>query len=96
MALAECCVQGGIGLTADIAVSGRRDAALFGEQQSRIVVSVHPRDVAALEALAARERVPLAKLGEVGGHSLRIGRYMDCTLADIESAWRGGLQRALA
>ncbi len=96
VALAECCIMGGIGLTGDLAISGRVDVALFGEHQSRIVVSVHPRHVAALETLAAREQVPLARLGQVSGHDLRLGHYLDSPVAELELAWRGGLAQALA
>ncbi|MEK7814527.1 MAG: phosphoribosylformylglycinamidine synthase subunit PurL, partial [Chloroflexota bacterium] len=45
VALGECCIQGGVGFRAGAALSrlpGRWDVALFGERQSRIVVSLHP------------------------------------------------------
>ena len=41
--LAECAIQGKIGFTGDFPVPDRWDAALFGEKQSRIVVSLPER-----------------------------------------------------
>ena len=43
VALAESCITGNIGFTASFAMPGRWDAALFGESESRIVVSL-PED----------------------------------------------------
>ena len=48
VALAESCVQGGVGFVAGAVLPPRWDAALFGEGQSRIVVSLHPRPLAAV------------------------------------------------
>lgn len=48
-------------------IAGRFDVALFGEAQSRIVVSVEPNKVRLLEKIAARSSVKLQGLGIAGG-----------------------------
>lgn len=50
----------------------RRDAFLFGEAQSRVVVSVSPEKEAELESLLKKAPVDYAKLGTVSGNSMLI------------------------
>ncbi len=73
IALAECCLAGGVGAQVGLDAGGASgdeldlDAALFGEGAGGFVVSA-PGD--ALDRLA--ERVPLRRLGTVGGDSLSL------------------------
>ena len=87
VALAESCLMGNVGFSGRIAVSGRLDSALFGESQSRIVVSVRAGAEHRLEALAARMNVPLTRLGRTGGDRLIIKGLIDLPLSELHSAW---------
>ncbi len=90
VALAECCVAGDIGLDArGVAAAGRADALLFGEAQSRIVVTVAADDAARLEALAAGHDVPATRIGTVGGDRLRLGRHVDARGGGAAGGLRG-------
>ncbi len=94
VALAECCIDGALGLLApDAAVAGRLDAALFGEAPSRIVVST--RDGARLQAFASEHHVPCLKLGVVSGDRLVLREALDLAVADMRDAYEGGLPAAL-
>ena len=75
MALAECCILGGVGFRGILDAAARWDAALFGEKQSRIVVTVERDKVPLLEDLARSHSVPVLSLGRTGGDRfvLRIG-----------------------
>jgi phosphoribosylformylglycinamidine synthase len=95
VALAECCIAGNTGFQGAGWVEGRRDASLFGELQSRIVVSVEPEKAKRLEETAARYQVPLKRLGVTGGDRFVIEGYIDPPLSQIETAWRKGLEEAL-
>ncbi len=95
VALAECCILGGIGIKAAWKIRGRLDAALFGEEQSRFVISVAPAKLAQLKKEAARRGVRLMKLGEVGGTRLMIEGLVNARLEDLRAAWYGALERAL-
>jgi phosphoribosylformylglycinamidine synthase II len=83
----------------------RRDSILFGESQSRIVVSVKPENVDVFRRLAEEAHVPCSVLGTVGGDRLTVairdaeGRVVPCIDRDcqtLNAIWRGALQKALA
>ena len=96
VALAECCIQGAVGFRGELDVPRRWDAALFGEAQSRIVVSLEGGAWRRLEELADGLNVPLRRLGVTRGNRFRLGPVLDLPLADIDDAWCNGLERALA
>ncbi|MDP6550268.1 MAG: AIR synthase-related protein, partial [Dehalococcoidia bacterium] len=91
VALAECCIQGGVGFRGDGGLPQRWDTALFGESQSRIVVSLAPGQSTSLEALATELNVPIQRLGVTGGNRLRWSRRVDLTLEELTGAWKNGL-----
>ncbi|MBI2911804.1 MAG: DUF559 domain-containing protein, partial [Chloroflexi bacterium] len=96
VALAECCIQGGIGLDAAVArFLGRADAALFGERASRIAVSVAPERADDVIRAAARHGLPWLRLGTIGGDRIRLGAYVDVEVAEAARAWHDGLPIAL-
>jgi phosphoribosylformylglycinamidine (FGAM) synthase-like enzyme len=94
--LAECCLEGARGLDASaVPVEGRYDAALFGEQQSRVVVSAHPGQAEALRDLAAAHRVPCISLGVVTGDRLRLTGQINLPLYQIASVYDTAFAAAL-
>ena len=95
VALALCAVRGQIGFSGEIGVEGRWDAVLFGERQSRIVVSVAPGDVEGVKKMAEESGVTVTGLGVVGGDRLTIGNYIDLPLKKIERVWTNGLSEAM-
>ncbi len=96
VALAECCIIGGSGFRGGWEFQGRIDAALFGELQSMIVVSLESKKIEQLEEIARQEKVPLRRLGVVGGKQFVIEGLIDMPLEQIEWAWRSGLEEALS
>ncbi len=82
VALAECCLAGGIGASVDL--DGLGAEALFGEGPGAFVVSGPP---SALRAFGAAARV----LGEVGGEALVIAGELEVPLAALAEAHAGGL-----
>ena len=67
---------------------------MFGETQSRILVSVKPVNLAALEAITAANNVPTITIGSVGGDTLSFGDSISLPLADVDDAWKNGFSRA--
>jgi len=95
--LAECCFlgPGEVGCVIDLEDSIRSDALLFGETQSRIVVSIKGEHQAALMDLARERNVPAAVIGKVGGESLVIRRrgqdLISLPLEKIRRAWKNAI-----
>jgi phosphoribosylformylglycinamidine synthase len=73
----------------------RKDFVLFGEDASRIVVSLPNAGVARLEALAKECGAPLIRLGAVGGDRLEIQGALSVPVADLGHAWRDGIPSVL-
>ncbi len=96
VALAECCF-GGQRLGARVTLEGgiRRDALLFGESQSRMVISLRRRYLAQLRELARRDDVPVHVLGEVRGHGLVIDDLVDLSIESARERWRRALERRI-
>jgi phosphoribosylformylglycinamidine synthase subunit PurL len=96
VALAEACLTNGIGFVSEsVGLAGRRDAALFGEDASRILVSVASENVAGLQELLTRVGVPFLRLGMTGGDGLRFSGAIDIAVRDLREAYEAGLPRAL-
>jgi phosphoribosylformylglycinamidine synthase len=108
VALAECCVSSErpVGATVKLPAGRiRRDAVLFGESQSRIVLSVRPEHADTVLKTAQAMDVPAAKIGTVGGKRLVIevdagkqglGCRIDVELGTIQDRWANSLERSLS
>jgi phosphoribosylformylglycinamidine synthase subunit PurL len=94
VALAECSFAGPRH-GARVALEGgiRNDALLFGESQSRMLVSVRRKSLTQLRELARREDVPCTVLGEVRGHSLVIDGLVHLPIESTRERWRRALER---
>lgn len=105
--LAECCLLGRPGsrgaqitLMPAAGATGKGaeetwfvESLLFGEAQSRIVVSLHPDDLPAFSEIGRREGAPVTVIGRVTADGLRVNIdgftvIIVCT-AEMEEAWRG-------
>lgn len=87
--LAECCITGERGAKVVLKEKIRNDALLFGETQSRIVVSMPPEHVSILQEVANKYKVPFQVLGEIEGDMLQIKGLIDLKVEELEKAWKG-------
>ena len=94
VALAEASLARGLGAEFTPPTEAPTSATLFGEHQSRIVVSCAAPDVDAVIACAKRHDVPVIRAGTVGGTRLRHST-IDLTLEEMRAAYESGLPRAL-
>ncbi|MBI5048795.1 MAG: phosphoribosylformylglycinamidine synthase subunit PurL [Deltaproteobacteria bacterium] len=116
VAIAECCISSPKsvigaeitlhGLGTDLKSVPRADALLFGESQSRIIVSLSQEDVARLMSIADQHSIPAIVIGKVGGKRLKINPhtkdfgvgvngFIDIPVDDLKVAWKGALERLL-
>jgi len=88
VALAEACLFGGHGARCPTLSGDVSGAALyFGESQGRVIVSVSPRSVPALQRILTAHGVSLTALGVVGGDELVAGSAVRVPLERLRSAW---------
>jgi phosphoribosylformylglycinamidine synthase len=109
VALAECCftapddsvrsVENSIGAMIDLSglcgENTRLDALLFGEQQSRIVVSIDPAEEGTLMDIAREHGISAVKIGTVGGDRLTLEANGDVIIggdvSDLAQIWKNAL-----
>jgi phosphoribosylformylglycinamidine synthase len=72
ISLLESSLSNGLGFEINSVNGIRKDAFLFGEGQSRVVVSVDPSKVSALETELKKNNTPFTKLGIVKGNKVMI------------------------
>jgi len=85
--LAECCITGKRGAKVEINHRIRNDALLFGETQSRIVVSLPVKNLDSLKEIANKYEVPIQILGKVEGNSIKINNLIDIEVEQLKKAW---------
>jgi phosphoribosylformylglycinamidine synthase len=77
----------------------RLDALLFGETQSRVVVTCNPLDAVKVVERAKLMGVPAAQIGKVGGDKLAVktaaGEF-SAPLTELHDAWWNSIGRAMA
>lgn len=92
--IAESCMTGNqtFGATVSIEEDGRIDNILFGEGQSRIVVSILNKDREVLDALCLAKGVEISYLGKTGGNNLSIrindNEIISSPIEQIKGSWK--------
>ena len=95
VALAEACLSPSTPVGATVELQGgdiREDALLFGESQSRIIISLEEKDLERMKGIAAANGAPFTVIGRVGGGSLRIKGLIDLTVKELREARSGVIE----
>jgi phosphoribosylformylglycinamidine synthase II len=102
VALAECAIGGAKQVGATVKVEGvcsRLDGLLFGESQSRALLTVKADEAAEIVALIEAQKVPVRRLGLVGGADLAIEiagkRKFTWKVAELHQIWDQALDSYL-
>ena len=95
--LAECCLLGKNrkGCRINLEDNIRTDALLFGETQSRILISLEEKQKDAFKLLARKRKVPCSVIGKTGGESIFIEhlgkKIIDIPIQKVYSLWKHSL-----
>lgn len=99
VALSESCIshpQAPRGVVLNIESTIRNDACLFGESQSRILVSFSAKNRSTIEQKAKTMEVPFAVIGKVGGDSLVVNingkEFINEEVSLLKKIWWGALE----
>ncbi len=100
--LAECSFHSPekLGFEVKLTESIRPDALLFGETQSRIIMTAKEKEFNKLASLARKFSVPVRKIGRVGGESFSIEhngtKLVNLQVKEAFTAWKNALEKAMA
>ncbi len=101
VALSECCISGDNMIGASITLDGeiRKDSLLFGESQSRVIISSDADSAAKIEKIALKHNVPFAIIGKTGGDNLKISinneKVIDSKIPELRNIWKNSLRNSL-
>jgi phosphoribosylformylglycinamidine synthase len=99
VALAECCISNPrekIGAVINLASNNiRKDALLFGESQSRIILSAKQKNVNKILQIAKKNKTPVSVIGRVGGPRLIINRLINKSVNELYKAWGSAIENCL-
>ena len=88
-----------VGATVDIKTNTRIDGTLFGESQSRIIVSCDKKNLAQIKKIAKKNKVSLQVIGETSKDTLNISvngkERINLKLEKLEKSWKEALEEAL-
>lgn len=90
IALAECCIsnhENQHGAAVSLNDKLRPDSLLFGESQSRVIISASPENAALVQQLFEHAHIPTAKIGTVGGTKLQISGLISVPLDTLSRAF---------
>ena len=90
VAIVESCLSNMIGIKLDVNIKGNVLAALFGEKQSRIIVSVTKEKFEDVVKLTQDSKVPYQVLGVTFGKTIK-NKDFEVNLNNIKNVWREGL-----
>ena len=94
VALAECCLIGGIGVRCPAIrpeAPLRMDAAFFGESPSRFILSLPSRAMAEVQSLARRHHVEISLLGLAGGDAVEFDGQFRLSITEMRQSWEGAI-----
>ncbi len=89
--LLESALPNGLGFRIETDEDLRKDAFLFGESQSRIVVSVHPEKLDAFVELVADSELDFINLGEVSSDQIMIDEINYGTIAEFKEVYENAI-----
>ena len=100
VALSECLLSRidhplGAHVKLNFGSSIRKDALLFGESQSRAIVSISPEKEAEFEKLAKNAQTPIYKIGKVTKSVLEVDSLISLPSETIEKTYREAIPRRM-
>lgn len=98
VALAESCFLNpntNLGVKIDVQIERRADFSLFGEEQSRIVVSLAENALPELREICQKNGAPVQVIGRVGGDSLIVNDFIHAKVAALEWIFRSAIRNKM-
>ncbi len=94
--LVESGMAGNLGFEVETEQEFRKDAYLFGESPSRIVVSIHPGKVAKMKEICDKNKVRIHKLGEVINEQCMIDGETYLSINEVRNIYDNAIEEIMA
>ena len=75
--------KGLIGAVIEVKAGLRPESLLFGESQSRVIISFASKDLEEVERICNKHGAPFEVIGKVGGRVLKINGLIDAPLENF-------------
>jgi len=98
VALAECCVMNRnslIGCKINFNYKYRKDFELFGETQSRIIISAKESDVEHIFKICKKQNIKICKLGVTDGKNLTINNEINLGITEISDKYYYSIEKIM-
>ena len=95
VALAECAFKNNIGASITLKSELRPDSLLFGETQSRVIISALPEHGQRIARLAKIHRISINKIGVTGGADLKINELIDLPVEKLNKIYDQAIPRLM-
>ncbi|MCX6154192.1 MAG: phosphoribosylformylglycinamidine synthase subunit PurL [Candidatus Kapabacteria bacterium] len=89
--LAEKAISSGANLGCKIVLENATAAALFGESQSRIVISAADENIEKIKEICLKNNLPLLQIGEVVKNTFSINNEIEFSVEDLRSNYENAI-----
>jgi phosphoribosylformylglycinamidine synthase len=99
VSVSECCITGDTGAMLYLMDDIDKVPLLFSEGQSRIILSISPKDLFLFEKVADKHRVDFEVIGKVGGKDLVIKKgkksLINLPVNELRGAYYGAIEKSM-
>jgi len=95
VALAESCFKNKIGVNIKIEENISDKALLFGETQSRIIVSIAQDNENILKKIAEENKIPIKKIGRTQGNRYLFNDLIELSVEEMNNKWENAIERKI-
>ncbi|MDM7999066.1 MAG: AIR synthase-related protein, partial [Dehalococcoidia bacterium] len=88
-------IMGGHGAAVTLRDKMRTDALLFGESQSRVIISTAPRNQDKVKAICKKHGVPCTAMGEVKGDALVVNDRVNLPVTRLKRVHAQAIPKAI-
>ena len=93
--LAESTFENNIGIKIEVETNLSDKALLFGESQSRIVVSLDKNNVNEFKIIANKNNVPIKKLGITQNNKYEFNNLINLEIKELKNRWETAIEKKL-
>src|SRR6056297_920089 len=95
VALAESTFKNNVGVKIDVGINTSNKALLFGESQSRIVVSLDKKSVNEFKEIAKANNVSIKKLGITQKNRYEFNNLINLEIKELKMRWETAIEKKL-